>query len=116
MNQQSITNEAWQKLYELAAQIKTIEAKARRRLRVRFIAQCKRRKFLFKQLKKRGVRPKTAANIAFSNKKRWALSRSKAVENALPNAYFDKVGLATYSHNKLKHWFPVSRWVLNEVQ
>src|SRR5210317_767050 len=93
------------------AQIKAIEAKARRRLRVRFIAQCKRRKFLFKQLKKRGVRPKTAARIAFSNKKRWALSRSKAVENALPNAYFDKAGLATYSNNKLQHWFPVSRWV-----
>ena len=93
------------------AQFQTLEAYARRRLRVRIISQSKRRKFLFRKLKKHGVKHKTAAKTAFSAKKRWALSKSKAVEIAFPNKHFEKVGMLIKSKQQKPHWFELSRWV-----
>ena len=93
------------------SQLKRIEAMARRRLRARSIAQSKRRKYLFRKLKKQGIKPQTAAKTVFSNKKRWALSKTKAVERAFPNKYFEKAGMLIWSNRRLKHWVDVNRWV-----
>lgn len=93
------------------AQLKSIEAYARRRLRVRIISQAKRPRYLFRKLKKHGVKHKTAAKAAFCNKRRWALSRSKAVELAFSNKYFERMGMVKKSNQRLKHWFDVNRWV-----
>lgn len=93
------------------SQLKRIEAMARRRLRARIIAQSKRRKYLFRKLKKQGVKPQTAAKTVFSNKKRWALSKTKAVERAFPNKYFEKAGMLIWSNRRLKHWVDVNLWV-----
>ncbi len=104
----------WSNYFEVTyypAQFATIEAYARRRFRARIVSQSKRRRFLFKKLKKRGIKAKTAAKVAFSNKKRWALSRSKAVELAFPNKYFQEVGLLIKSQEQHQHWFEMSRWI-----
>ena len=93
------------------AQFRTIEAHARRRLRARLISQTKRRNFLYRKLKKRGVKSKTAAKTAFSNKGRWALSRTKALEIAYPNKFFEFTGMFIKSKQQKPHWFDVSRWV-----
>ena len=104
----------WSGYYQITqypAQFKSLEAYARRRLRARFIAQLKRRKNIFKRLKKRGVKHRTAANTAFSNHKRWALSKSKAMEIAYPNKYFEMAGMFCKSKLQLPHWFDVRKWV-----
>lgn len=93
------------------SQLKSIEAYARRRLRARIISQSKRRLFLFRKLKKHGVKHKTAAKAAFSNQRRWALSKSRAVERAFSNKYFERVGMLVKSNQRLKHWVDVNQWV-----
>jgi len=93
------------------AQFKSLEGYARRRLRARLVSQTKRRKYLFKTLKKRGVKHKTAARTAFSNKGRWALSQTKAVQIAFPNRYFAAAGLFCKSQQALRHWADVNKWI-----
>jgi len=93
------------------AQFKTLEARIRRRLRARLISQFKRRKFLFRYLKKHGILHKLAAKTVYSNKGRWALSRSKAIERVLSNEYFEKHGLWIHSNRRLRHWKHVNYWV-----
>ena len=104
----------WSSYFEVTyypAQFKTIEAYARRKLRARIVSQAKRRKFLFKKLKQRGVKHKTAAKAVFSNKRRWALSKSKAMEIAFSNKYFETLGMLMKSKQQKPHWFDVSRWI-----
>ena len=104
----------WSGYFEVThypAQFRSVEGYARRRLRARIVSQTKRRKFLFKKLKKHGVKHKTAAKTAFSNKRRWALSKSKAVEIAFSNKYFENVGMFMKSKEEKPHWFDVSRWI-----
>ncbi len=67
--------------------------------------------FLFRKLTKRGIKYKTATKCVFSNKGRWALSKSKAVEMAFSNKYFEQVGQYIKSTQKLRHWFDVNKWV-----
>jgi len=93
------------------AQIKVIEAKFRRRLRARIVSQQKRKRHLFNKLKKRDVKAKTAAKVAFSNNGRWHLSREKAVEKAFPNKWFIQRGMLVKSNDQLPHWFHQSQWV-----
>lgn len=104
----------WSSYFEVTyypAQFQTLEAYARRRLRARIVSQSKRRKFLFAKLKKRGVKHKTAAKTVFSNKRRWALSRTKALEIAFPNKYFEKVGMLNKSKQQKPYWLALSRWI-----
>ena len=104
----------WSTYFEVAsfpAQFKTIEAHVRRRLRARIVSQMKRRKSLFRKLKVKGVKRKTAAKTAFSNMGRWALSRTNAVENAFSNEYFEMAGMFIKSSQNLRHWFSVNYWV-----
>ena len=73
--------------------------------------QQKRRRFLYRKLINRGVSPKAAA-VAFSNRKRWALSKTMAVSRAYPNQWFIEVkGQAIRSDPKLAHGFDVNQWV-----
>lgn len=114
LNDFNLWYRGWAAYFELTqypAQLKVIEAYARRRLRARIIAQSKRRKFLFKKLKDHGVKHKTAASAVFSNKRRWALSKTKAVEIAFSNKYFESAGMLIRSKQQLPHWFDESRWV-----
>jgi group II intron reverse transcriptase/maturase len=105
----------WSNYYSLTnypSQLKKIEAHVRRRLRSRLIHQQKRKKPLYQSLVKRGVPPKQAANAAFSNNKRWALSVVRAVTRAYPNSWFINLkGQEVRSDQKMAHWFDVSQWV-----
>ena len=102
----------WAGYYEMTQyprQLKRIEAHVRRRLRARIVDQQKKRRNLYKLLVKRGI-PRRRATVAFSHKKRWALSRTRAVERAFPNRWFIKnLGQIVRSEDKLPHWFSVDR-------
>lgn len=93
------------------AQIKTIEARCRRRLRSRIVSQQKRKRHLFKRFRQANVSYKTSAKTAFSNHGKWHLSRSKAVEKTYPNKWFVQRGMLIKSDDKLPHWFDVTKWV-----
>jgi group II intron reverse transcriptase/maturase len=97
-------------LTEYPAQLVKIEAHIRRRLRARLVDQQKKKRNLYRTLIKRGVSPKAAA-VAFTNRKRWALSKTVAVSRAYPNDWFKHKGQAIRSDQKLTHWVEVSQWV-----
>jgi RNA-directed DNA polymerase len=93
-------------------QLRMIEAHIRRRLRSRFIGQQKRRRHLFRKLVKRQVPRRTAGDTVFSNKGRWALSRTLALGIGYPNRYFiNELGLRIRSNEKHLHWFSLDKWV-----
>ena len=99
-------------LTQYPSQLVKIEAHIRRRLRSRLIAQQKGRRNLFRKLVKRGVARPLAASAAFSNHKRWALSKSYVLSKAYPNQWFiDQLGLVIYSDRRLAHWLDTSRWI-----
>jgi group II intron reverse transcriptase/maturase len=100
------------RMTEYPSQLSKIEAHIRRRLRARLVDQQKRRRHLFKKLKKRGVSRKSAANAAFSNNGRWALSHTFALEKAYPVAWFiQEKGQEIRSNQKHSHWLPLHRWI-----
>lgn len=97
---------------EYPKQLEKIEAHVRRRLRSRFVDQQKRRRYLFKKLVKRGVPRRWAAKTVFSNKGRWALSHTPALERAYPNRWFIReIGLKIRSDENQIHWFGRFKWV-----
>ena len=94
------------------AQLHKIEAHIRRRLRSRLVDQQKSRRNLYRKLIKRGVSRRQAAKTVFSNKGRWALSNTFAVNRAYPVRWFiGEQGQAIRSTRKLPHWFDVSQWI-----
>lgn len=94
------------------SQFARIEAHIRRRLRARFVDQHNRRRFLFRKLRKQGASRKSIATAAFSNKGRWALSRTTALHQAYPNRWFiSRFGQAIRSKDRMKHWFNIYQWV-----
>jgi len=103
----------WAGYYEMTQypkQLRRIEAHVRRRLRARIVDQQKNRRNLRKLLVKRGIPRRRASAAAFSHKKRWALSRTRAVEQAFPNRWFvENLGQIVRSEDKLPHWFGVDR-------
>jgi group II intron reverse transcriptase/maturase len=99
-------------LTQYPSQFRKIEAHVRRRLRARLVSQQKRRKHLCRTLVKRGTPRKQAANAAFSNRGRWALSNTSALTRAYPNHWFiHEKKQAIRSDRKLAHWFDVSQWI-----
>lgn len=93
------------------AQLRKIEAHVRRRLRARTVSQQKRRRHLYQKLIKRGVKRNIAAKV-FKGGRRWALSKSAAVERAFPNHFFiHTLGQEIFSDDKRKHWFGPEVWV-----
>jgi group II intron reverse transcriptase/maturase len=105
----------WSGYYRMTqypAQLSKIEAHIRRRLRSRMIGQQKRRRHMLNKLIKRGIRRKLAAKTVYSNKGRWALSHTRAIERAYPNRWFiQEMGLRTRSEEKHLHWFSNKRWI-----
>ena len=65
----------------------------RRRLRSAFWKQWKRGRVRFAELRRRGVGQDLAAQTAGSPHGPWRLAHSPALSIALPNAYFDSLGL-----------------------
>lgn len=94
------------------SQLHMIEAHIRRRLRSRIVDQQKSRRNLFHKLMKRGISRPKAARTSFSNKKRWALSHTPAVEQAFPNHWFiTDLGLQIRSKETHNDWFDIKKWV-----
>lgn len=65
----------------------------RRRLRARAWKQWKQGRTRFEELRKRGVGKRQAAQTAGSAHGLWRLANSPALKMALPNAYFNSLGL-----------------------
>jgi group II intron reverse transcriptase/maturase len=105
----------WSNYYGMTqypSQLAAIEAHVRRRLRSRIVGQQKRRRHLFEKLVKRGVRRGFAAKTVYSNRGRWYLSHSRAVERAYPNQWFtETIGQKLASTKNLPHWFDVKTWI-----
>jgi len=73
--------------------LRDLEAWLRRRLRSVVWKQWKRGRTRFRELRKRGVSKDLAATTAGSAHGPWRLANSPALNIALPNAYFAKLGL-----------------------
>ena len=105
----------WSGYFEMTyypAQLKKIEAHIRRRLRSRLVDQQKSKRNLYRKLVKRVVSCRQAANAVFSNRKRWALSHTRAVEKAYPVGWFiGELGQAIRSDRQLPHWFDLRQWI-----
>ena len=105
----------WSGYYRMTqypTQLLRIEAHIRRRIRSRLVDQQKRRRYLFAKLVKRNVPRRLAAKAVFSNKGRWALSHTRAVEKAYPNRWFIKeMGLKIRSDEKHPHWLGLDQWI-----
>lgn len=73
-----------------------LDAHIRRRLRALTLKQWKRRRTMVRNLILRGVRPQTAwRNVYEQRKGLWALSHCSAVDRALNNAHWSKLGLVS---------------------
>lgn len=97
----------WATYFEVThfpSQFKRIEAHFRRRLRAQIIKDHKRRKYICRKFRKRGVRKLTAEKTAYSNNKAWAMSKMSASHVAWPNPFFKQMGMYTHSDKELKHW------------
>jgi group II intron reverse transcriptase/maturase len=97
----------WATYFEVTrfpSQFRKIEAHFRRRIRAQMINDHKRRRFICRKLKKRGVRKRTAEKTAYSNNRAWAMSKMPAAHIAWPNSYFAQMGMYTHSDKELKHW------------
>jgi RNA-directed DNA polymerase len=104
----------WSGYYQMTqypSQLNKIEAHIRRRLRSRLIGQQKKRRHVFNKLVKRGVQRRLASATVFSNKGRWALSHTSAVEKAYPNKWFKERGLKIRTDKKQPHWYSIGRWI-----
>ncbi len=104
----------WANYYSMTqypAQLRKIEAHVRRRLRSRLVDQQKNKRNLVKKLVKRGVPRRLAAKQVYSNRRRWALSHTKALEMAYSNQWFADHGLKVMSDQRLAHWFEINRWI-----
>jgi len=73
--------------------LRDLDGWTRRRLRCFLWKQWKRGRARFKELRNRGVGKDLAAKTAGSAHGPWRLSNSKALSYALPNAFFDSLGL-----------------------
>ena len=78
-----------------------LDAHIRRRLRAIQLKHWKRKRTMYRQLVKRGIRPKTAFRTLYHGRKSWwVLSHTGAVDRALDNASFAERGLKSLS----KQW------------
>ncbi len=97
---------------QFPSQLGAIEAHIRRRLRARLVDQQKSRRNLLNKLMRQGVSYEQAAKAAYSQKRRWALSHTRAVEMAFPNKWFAKeMGLLIRSEESHPHWQKRQKWV-----
>ena len=78
---------------ETPSVLERLEGWLRRRLRSVIWKQWKRGPVRYAELRKRGVRAELAATTAGSAHGPWRLANSPALAIALPNAYFDSLGI-----------------------
>ena len=78
---------------ETPSVLQSLEEWTRRRLRSAIWKQWKRGSVRFAELRKRGVGKDLAAQTAGSAHGPWRLANSPALSFALPNAYFDSLGI-----------------------
>ncbi|MCC7499661.1 MAG: group II intron reverse transcriptase/maturase, partial [Bryobacterales bacterium] len=78
---------------ETPSVLQSLEEWTRRRLRSAIWTQWKRGSVRFAELRKRGVGKDLAAQTAGSAHGPWRLANSPALAFALPNAYFDSLGI-----------------------
>ena len=93
------------------AQLNSIEAHARRRMRSRMIGDIKRRRHLARKLISLGRKKATAFRVAYSNDGRWAMSGSLTLGLAYSKGWFSSRGLITISEEKREHWYSVKKWI-----
>ncbi len=74
-------------------QLRDLDSWVRRRLRAVIWKQWKRHHARYRELTRRGVPRWVAQSVAASSRGPWPLSRSRAVQTALPNAYFRSLRL-----------------------
>jgi len=105
----------WSQYYGMTqypSQLKKIESHVRRRLRSRIIGQQKKRRHLFNKLIKRGLSRSYAANTAYNNDGRWAISGKLAMAKAYSVPWFiDQMGQAIRSDKEQPHWLPLNQWI-----
>jgi RNA-directed DNA polymerase len=73
--------------------LQSLEEWTRRRLRSAIWKQWKHGTVRYRKLRKRGVNPRLAATTAGSAHGPWRLALSQGLALALPNAYFDSLGI-----------------------
>ena len=78
---------------ETPSVLQSLEEWTRRRLRSAIWKHWKRGSVRFAELRKRGVNKDLAAKTAGSAHGPWHLANSKGLAFALPNAYFDSLGI-----------------------
>jgi RNA-directed DNA polymerase len=78
---------------ETPSVLEELDSWVRRRLRCCYWIQWKTRQRRFDALLRLGVERELAASSAGSRLGPWHLSQSQALDRALPNAYFDSIGL-----------------------
>ena len=78
---------------ETLSVLRDLDSWLRRRLRCVVWKQWKRGRVRFAELRKRGVSQDLAAQTAGSSHGPWRLSQSPALSLALPNKFFDELGL-----------------------
>ena len=100
------------KVTQYPSQLAHMESYVRRRLRSRIVSQQKKRRYLLEKLVERGVDRTLAYTTVYSNRQRWALSHTVAVERAYPNVWFlEEVGQETMLDERQRHWFPLGKWI-----
>ena len=70
-----------------------LDAWIRRRLRMVHLKQWKQGPTVFRELRARGLSKRSAAEAAAHCKRWWRTARHVALHTALPNRYFDRIGL-----------------------
>jgi len=78
---------------ETPGQLRELDSWVRRRLRAVIWQQGKRHHARYRELTRRRVPRWVAQSVAASSCGPWPLSRSRAVQRALPNAFFRALGL-----------------------
>ena len=100
------------KMTQYPAQLRKIEAHIRRRLRARIVKQQKKRRHLYHKLTKQGVTKSLARKTVYSHKNTWALSHTRALEQAYSIDWFvGKMGQKIFSDKKLPGRYGVDVWV-----
>src|SRR5690606_33241288 len=85
----------WREYYRLAQTpgvFGSLDEWLRHRLRALHLKQWKRGRVIYRELRARGVSKDHAAQIA-GNARRWWYNSSRLLNRALPNRYFDQLGI-----------------------
>ena len=71
----------------------SLDAWIRRRLRMLHLKQWKQGPTVYRELRKRGLTKRAAAQVAAHCKRWWRTAAHVSLQTALPNSYFDRIGV-----------------------